>query len=70
MYAHTGKVVWFNKAMGFGFLSSGDVGDVFVHEAAIEAADRMLRDKGGRSAADLAGSLHRDGLTGSAWAGA
>ncbi len=44
MYAHTGKVVWFNKAMGFGFLSSGDVGEVFVHEAAIEAADRMLRD--------------------------
>ncbi len=44
MSAHTGKVVWFNKAMGFGFLTSKIVGDVFVPQTAIDTADRSLLD--------------------------
>ena len=44
MSVYTGKVVWFNKMMGFGFLTCKALGDIFVPGVAIESADRMLRD--------------------------
>ena len=32
----TGKVVWFNNAKGFGFLTRPDGPDVFVHFSAVQ----------------------------------
>ena len=42
MSVYTGKVVWFNKMMGFGFLTCKALGDIFVPGAAIETADSVL----------------------------
>jgi CspA family cold shock protein len=31
-----GKIKWFNESKGFGFITSEDNGDVFVHYSSIE----------------------------------
>ena len=33
-----GKVKWFNPTKGFGFISTGESNDVFVHISAVQAA--------------------------------
>lgn len=33
-----GKVKWFNPTKGFGFISTGENKDVFVHISAVQAA--------------------------------
>ena len=39
----TGRVKWYEKDKGFGFLTSDDGGDVFVHKAALPAGVEELR---------------------------
>jgi CspA family cold shock protein len=36
MAQHTGTVAWFNKAKGFGFITTADGSDVFCHFSAIQ----------------------------------
>ncbi len=39
----TGRVKWYEKAKGYGFLTSDDGGDVYVHKAALPAGVEELR---------------------------
>lgn len=39
----TGRVKWYEKEKGFGFLTSDDGGDVFVHKAALPTGVDELR---------------------------
>ena len=39
----TGRVKWYEKDKGFGFLTSDDGGDVFVHKAALPSGVEDLR---------------------------
>jgi CspA family cold shock protein len=39
----TGRVKWYDEGKGFGFLTSDDGGDVFVHKAALPAGVAALK---------------------------
>lgn len=39
----TGRVKWYEKEKGFGFLTSDDGGDVFVHKAALPSGVEELK---------------------------
>jgi CspA family cold shock protein len=34
-----GKVLWYNEARGYGFLSKGEGDDIFVHHSALSAEE-------------------------------
>jgi len=48
-----GTVKWFNDAKGFGFISSDDGGDVFVHQQEIQADGFRSLAEGARVSFDL-----------------
>ncbi|MCG3128296.1 MAG: Cold shock protein ScoF [Phycisphaerae bacterium] len=49
----SGTVKWFNDAKGFGFISSDDGQDVFVHQTAITAEGYRTLAEGERVEFDL-----------------
>ena len=50
----TGTVKWFNDTKGFGFISSDDGTDVFVHQTAIIAEGHRTLAEGQRVEFDVA----------------
>jgi CspA family cold shock protein len=40
----TGKVKWYNKTKGFGFITQSNGEDVFVHQTSIKSHPKVLRD--------------------------
>lgn len=48
-----GTVKWFNDAKGFGFISSDDGGDVFVHQQEIQADGFRSLAEGARVSFEL-----------------
>jgi CspA family cold shock protein len=48
-----GTVKWFNDAKGFGFITSDDGGDVFVHQQDIQADGYRSLAEGARVSFDL-----------------
>jgi len=48
-----GTVKWFNDAKGFGFITSDDGGDVFVHQQEIKADGYRSLAEGARVSFDL-----------------
>ncbi len=48
-----GTVKWFNAEKGFGFISSDDGGDVFVHHTAIVSEGYRSLDEGQKVSFDV-----------------
>ena len=48
-----GTVKWFNAEKGFGFITSDDGGDVFVHHTAIVSEGYRSLDEGQRVSFDV-----------------
>lgn len=48
-----GTVKWFNDSKGFGFITSDDGGDVFVHQQDIQAEGFRSLAEGARVSFDL-----------------
>jgi CspA family cold shock protein len=48
-----GTVKWFNAEKGFGFITSDDGGDVFVHHTAIVSEGYRSLDEGQKVSFDL-----------------
>jgi len=46
MYRITGKVKWFNNAMGYGFIAQAGSSDIFVHYSAIQGEGFKTLEEG------------------------
>ena len=49
----TGKVKWFNAEKGYGFITTDEGKDVFVHYSAIQSEGFKTRDEGAAVSFDI-----------------
>ena len=49
----TGKVKWFNAEKGYGFITTDEVKDVFVHYSAIQSEGFKTLDEGAAVSFDI-----------------